>query len=244
MWQSLQRPIAAIRPARPSGASTRFAKQVLAIAWKDALAESRTKEVLSATFVFAVLVLVVFNFAFELRVETTLPLAPGVLWVAITFAGVLGLGRSFVAERDRGCLEGLMLCPADRGAIYLGKLLGNLLFMVVVEAILLPLFFVLFNLPAFTPGLLAIVALGSLGFAAVGTLFSAVAVNTRTREVMLPVLLFPMAVPVLIASVKGTGLALEGKGWDSLLPWLNILIAFDAIFLVVCFVVFEYVLEE
>ncbi|TAK32662.1 MAG: cytochrome C biogenesis protein [Chloroflexota bacterium] len=229
---------------RPDGALTRFASQVAAIAWKDMLAESRTKEVLSSTFVFAVLVIVVFNFAFELRVETTLPLAPGVLWVAIIFAGVLGLGRSFVAERDRGCLEGLMLCPADRGAIYLGKLLGNLLFMIVVEAVLLPIFFVLFNLPVFTPELLLIVALGTLGFAAVGTLLSAVAVNTRTREVMLPVLLFPVAVPVLIAAVKGTGVALESKGWEEMLPWLNILVAFDAIFLVICFVVFEYVLEE
>ncbi len=221
-----------------------FGRKSLAIVAKDVVAELRTKEIFTAMFVFALLVIVIFNFAFELhRVEMEL-IAPGVLWVAFTFAGVLGLNRSFVLEKDRGCLEGLMLCPVDRSAIYVGKLVGNLIFMGVMEVIALPIFGVLSNLSVFRLALIPVIVLGTVGFAAVGTLFSAMAVNTRTREVMLPVLLFPILVPVIIAAVKATQQVLAGSSLMGIANWLNLLIAFDVIFLVAAFLTFEFVVEE
>lgn len=221
-----------------------FVRKVMAIVWKDLVAELRTKEIFTSMFIFALLVVIIFNFAFELRRVEIDAIGPGILWVAFTFAGVLGLNRAFVLEKDRGCLEGLMLCPVDRSAIYVGKLVGNLIFMTVMEAIALPIFAILSNMPILQPGLIPIIFLGTLGFAAVGTLFSAMAVNTRTREVMLPVLLFPIVVPVIIAAVKATGQVLGGKPLSAVAGWLNMLITFDVIFLVVAFLTFEFVVEE
>ena len=221
-----------------------YLDKVLAIVGKDVASELRTREVLSSMFVFALLVIVIFNFAFELKMDNREAVAPGVLWVAIVFAGMLGLNRSFITEKDRGCMEGLLLCPVDRSAIYVGKMLGNLLFMTTMEAIVLPIYAAFFNLPVFTPGLLLIVLLGTIGFAAVGTLFSAVAVHTRTREVMLPILLLPVAVPVLVAAVKATGDALASTPPPTPGPWLGVLVGFDVIFLTVAFLTFEYVFQE
>ena len=221
-----------------------IAAKVLAIVWKDVASELRTKEMLSSMFIFALLVILIFNFAFELKRVEIADIAPGILWVAFTFAGVLGLNRSFVLERDNDCLDGLILCPLDRGIIYLGKMVGNLIFMSVVEAITLPIFAVLFDLPISIPRLIPIIALGTFGFAAVGTLLSAIAASTRMREAMLPVLLFPLVVPVVIAAVKSTGMILDGKPLLAAAHWLQLLFAFDIIFLVVCFVTFDFVVEE
>jgi heme exporter protein B len=227
-----------------AGALRDYLTKVGAIVWKDVTAELRTKEIFTSMLVFAFLVVLIFNFAFELRrVEMDL-VGPGILWVAFTFAGILGLNRSFVLEKDRGSLEGLMLAPVDRSAIYLGKLLGNLLFMLVMEVFALPLFAVLNNQPLLLPGLVPVIFLGTLGFVTVGTLFAAIAVNTRTREVMLPVLLLPMMVPVVIAAVKATGVVMAGEPLSAAGDWLSLLVAFDTIFLAVCWLVFEYVVEE
>ncbi|MCL4466371.1 MAG: heme exporter protein CcmB [Chloroflexi bacterium] len=220
-----------------------FWRKVWAILWKDIVSEWRSKDMSTSMLVFALMAVVIFNFAFELRVENVANVAPGVLWVAICFAGVLGLNRSLILEKDRGCLEGLMLCPVDRSAIYLGKMLGNVLFMLAMEVVVLPVFAVFFNLPVFTPDLLLVVLVGTLGFAGVGTLFAAIAVNTRAREVMLPVLLFPVAIPLIIAAVKSTESILTPTGVGEA-PWLGLLAAFAAIFLVVATLTFEYVLEE
>ncbi len=221
-----------------------YLDKVLAIVGKDVASELRTREVLSSMFVFAILVIVVFNFAFELKVDNIEAVAPGVLWVAIVFAGMLGLNRSFISEKDRGCIEGLLLCPVDRSAIYLGKMLGNLIFMLTMEAIVLPIFAAFFNLSVFDPKLLLIVLLGTIGFAGVGTLFAAVAVHTRTREVMLPVLLLPVAVPVLVAAVKATGEAIASTPPPTPGPWMGVLVGFDIIFLTVAYITFEYVFQE
>jgi heme exporter protein B len=221
-----------------------FLRKVLAIVHKDIIAELRTKEMFSSMFVFALLVIVIFNFAFELRVANVKQVAPGVLWVTFTFAGMLGLNRSFILEKDRGCLEGLLLAPVDRSAIYFGKMLGNLIFMSVVEVIVLPIFWVLFNPPLFSPALILIIVLGTLGFAGVGTLFSAIAVHTRAREVMLPILLFPIVVPLMIAAVKITGGLLDGQPLSEMRNWLNLLVGFDIIFVTVSYMTFDYVVEE
>ncbi len=222
----------------------RFLRQILAIVQKDLAAELRTKESLSAMIVFSLLVLVIFNFAFELQGLDITVLGSGVLWTAFTFSGILGLGRSFAAEKDKGSLEGVLLSPVDRGAVFLGKAISNFLFISVMEAVTLPLFAVLNNaaIPWFP--LVPYVILGTIGFAAMGTLLSAVAASTKMREVMLPILLFPVTVPLLMAAVKLTGGALQARDFSEVTNWLSILIAYDAIFVVVAFWVFEYVVEE
>lgn len=221
-----------------------FLRQVWAIIAKDLTAELRTKENLSAMLVFSLLVLVIFNFAFELKGVEMNALGPGVLWVAFTFSGILGLGRSFASERDKGSLDGILLAPVDRGAILFGKATANLIFILVMEAITLPLFVILFNVPLVWFPLLGYLLLGTLGFAVVGTLLSAIAASTRMREVMLPVLLFPVLVPLFISAVKITGAAFAGQDFSDYSNWFNLLIAFDVIFIVVAFLVFEYVVEE
>jgi heme exporter protein B len=219
-------------------------RAIMAIVGKDVAAELRSKEALSTLLIFALMIVVVFNFAFELRVENVRQIAPGVLWVAFTFAGILALNRSFVVEREEGCIEGLRLTPVDRGAIYLGKFLGNTLFLLVTEACILPIFAVLFDVSVLNPVLWLIMVLGTVGFVAVGTLFAAMAVNTRAREAMLPLLLFPIAVPVLIAATKATGQVLDGQPLAEAYSWLRLLLAFDIIFIVIAWLGFEYVLEE
>lgn len=221
-----------------------FWRAVGAIVWKDIRAELRTKDIFSSMFVFALLTVIVFNFAFELRVPAMKMVVPGIVWVAISFAGTLGLNRAFVIEQDRGSLAGLLLAPVDRSAIYFGKLLGNLLFMFVVEIIILPLVMIFYNLSLLAPAHLVVLLLGTYGFAAVGTVFSAIAVNTRAREVMLPILLFPVLLPVLIAGVKMTGALLDGETLSTLGNWLQIVAIYDIGFTVVAYLTFGYVMEE
>ena len=219
---------------------------IWAIFVKDLRVEWRHRETLAAMCVFGVLVVFLFNFAFETAREMSLRLLPGLLWVAFAFAGVLGFNRSFAAERENSSLEGLALSPADPGAIYLGKLLSNLLFMAVAEVVIVFAASLWYNF-SFIPvlGRFALVTfLGTLGYAAVGTIFSAVSANTRMREVMLPVLQFPVAVPAFIASIEATTGALRGEPLAVYGSWINLLVAFCIIFLVLSYLLFEYVLEE
>lgn len=223
---------------------TGYLRKVLAIVWKDVRAELRTKDILSSMLVFAGLSVLIFQFAFDLRADNVRLVLPGVLWIAITFAGVLGLNRSFILEQDRGSLEGLLLAPVDRSAIYFGKLIGNLLFIFIVELLLLPLMTVLFNVWLLSPALLLVVALGTVGYAAVGTLFAALSINTRAREVMLPILLFPVMVPVFVAGVQAVSRLLDGDSLADIVRWVQLLVAYDAIFLAAAMLLFDYVVEE
>ena len=220
-----------------------FWRKVIAITWKDALSEMRTREIVFSVLVFTVLVIVIFNFAFGASQQTMALVAPGILWVTFAFTGVLSLNRSFILEKEEGCLEGLMVCPISREVIYVGKMLGSLLFMLIIEAIALPIFAFLFNL-VLSLQLVAITVLTTVGFVAVGTLFSALAVNTKAREMVLPILFLPIIIPIIICAVKASGLALSGEPWSELSSWLQIIGAFDAIFLVVSFLVFAFVIEE
>ncbi len=170
--------------------------------------------------------------------------AAGILWVTFTFAGVLSLNRSFIPEMEEGCLEGLMASPISREVIYIGKILGSLLFLLVIEIIALPVFALLFDLPVLSPQFIVITFLATVGFVAVGTLFSALAVNTRAREMVLPILFLPVVVPIVISAVKASELALSGEAWSGLSPWLQIIGAFDAVFIVISFWVFNYIIEE
>ena len=225
-------------------AKSNYWKAIAAITWKDLAAELRSRELLSAMLVFSLLVILIFNFALELDITTRRAVTSGVLWTTFAFAGTLGLNRSMAVEKDRGCLDGLLLAPVDRSAIYFGKVISNLAFMLIVEAIVLPVYSVLYNINLFQPGLLLVILLGSVGYTTVGTLLSSMAVQTRTRDVLLPILLFPVVVPILIAAVKASGGYLTGAGMDEILPWLNLLIAYDVIFTAIAFMVFDYVVEE
>jgi heme exporter protein B len=219
-----------------------FLEQVLAILWKDVRYELRSKQMWTGMGLFAILVLVIFNFAFDLRVDNKAAVAPGALWVAFVFASILGLGRTIAAEREKGSMDRLLLCPVDRKAIYLAKLLGNMLFIGVVEVVALPIFAILFNLPLLAGPLLTIVLLGTLGIAAVGTLFSAMAAATQARELLLPILIFPLIVPIVIGAVRATGSLLVPAANEP--PWLGLIAAYDVIFVSVSMLTFAFVVEE
>jgi heme exporter protein B len=217
-------------------------RQTATIVWKDVRCELRTRQTWSAMGLFALLVLVVFNFAFDLRLDDLAAVAPGVLWVGFVFAGMLGLGRTIAVERDQGAMDRLLLCPVDRRAVYFAKFLGNVLVMGAVEAVALPVFIITYNVPIFGPQLVLVVALGTIGVAAVGTLFAAMAANTRARELLLPVLIFPLIVPVVIGAVRATSNLIAPIPGD--VPWIGLVAAFDVIFLSLSAVTFEYVVED
>jgi heme exporter protein B len=223
---------------------TSFFKSVWAIVWKDLAAELRSRELMTAMLMFAVLVILIFNFALDLNPNIQKEVTPGILWVTFVFAGTLGLNRSMAVEKDRGCLDGLLLAPVDRNAIYFGKMIGNLLFMLIIEAIVIPLYSILYNMNLFNPGLLLTILLGSIGYAAVGTLLSSMAVHTRTRDVLLPILLFPVVLPVLITAVQASGAYLAGQDFEYISNSIYILITYDVIFLAIAYMVFDFVVEE
>jgi len=222
----------------------KFGSQVRAIVWKDILSEIRTKESITSVLVFTLLVIVIFNFAFDSSAETMNLVAPGILWVTFAFAGVISLNRGFLVEKEENCIEGLLACPVPREAIYLGKVIGSLVFMLAVEAIGLPIFAFLFNLPVLSLQIIVITLLTTIGFTAVGTLFSAMAVNTKAREMVLPILFLPLVSPIIISAVKASSMALGGETWGAMGNWLAIIGTFDVIFLVASYLLFSFIVEE
>jgi len=216
------------------------------LAWKDLISEMRSRENISSLFFFALIVILIFSFSFSMDQQTAKELMPGIMWVAFVFTGIIGLGKSFTAELQNDCLENLQMNPIPRGAIYLGKLASNLFFMLIVELILFPLFVIFFNLDVFEklPLFVLILTTGTLGVSAVGTLFSAMTVQIRAREVMLPILLLPLIVPVMIGAVEATGGVLRSEPLSLYRPWIELLIIFDLIFTVVSFWLFEFILDH
>ena len=221
-----------------------LARPVLVLVWKDILLELRSRDIIISVLVFGFLVVVVFNFALNVTPQRVTELAPGILWVAFAFAGILAMNRAFVLEKEQGGLDGLLLSPVSRDAIFLGKALTSFLFMLIVEAALLPVFAALLNFSAFSFTLILTIVLATLGFATVGTLFSAIAVQTRSREIMLPVLFFPIILPVIIGAVEASSRAIGGESAIGLGRWLPLLAVFDILFLVICPWVFSVVVEE
>jgi heme exporter protein B len=229
-------------------------RRAWAVAWKDLLTERRAKAAFNAMIFFAALML--FTFGFALGPDAPgVPgqtggllrhVAPGLIWVAILFSGVLAVDRSFQLEAERGGLEGLRLFPGDRKAIYFGKLLANLVMLFALEAVLLPVAGILYGIDLWPrlPALAAVTAAGTLGFAAMGTYYAALTVNLRARQVLLPLLLFPVLIPVVIAAVKGTTLALNGDAMGEFGSWMQLLGAADLLFLTICALTFEFVLED
>jgi len=228
---------------RPEPAGN-FVKAVAAVVWKDLRAEFRSRELFSAMLVFSLLIILIFNFALELDIKARQSVTAGVLWATFAFAGTLGLNRSMAIEKDRGCLDGLLLAPVDRSAIYFGKVISNLAFMLIVEMIVLPLYSVLYSVNLFQPGLLLVILLGSIGYVGVGTLLAAMSVQTRTRDILLPILLFPVVIPVLLAAVKASSGFLTGAEQSEILFPIGLLVSYDIIFIAVAFMVFDTVVEE
>jgi heme exporter protein B len=227
-----------------AAASPSFYKAMMAVVWKDLTAEIRSREVFSAMLVFALLVVLIFNFALDLEAGTRASITSGVLWVTFTFAGTLGLNRSMALEKDRGCMDGLLMAPVDRSAIYMGKVIGNLVFMFAVEIVVIPVFSVLYNVNLINLGLILVVLLGSVGYIAVGTLLASMAVQTRTRDMLLPILLFPVVIPLIVAAVKASAGFIQSLPMTEISPWLNLLIVYDVVFLAVAWMVFDFVVEE
>jgi heme exporter protein B len=218
----------------------------LAIAAKDIRAELRSKTALLSALVFAALVLVVFNFARDPTVLAASDLAPSVLWVTFALAAIVALNRAFNIERENAALDGLLLAPVSREALFLGKLLANLAFVGTVELVTLPLFTLFFNvnLGQALPGILGVTALATIGFVAVGTIFSAMAVRTRFAELMLPVLLLPFMVPPIIGAVQVTSRLLAARPLSEMWGWLRLLALYDIVFVTLCVLTFSAVVDE
>ncbi len=222
-----------------------FARRAWIVLWKDLLTERRSKESLNALFFFAFLLLLLFEFALGPDRERLAAALPGLLWLGFVLAGLLGLGRTFLVERENDCWEGLVLTPGDKSAIYLGKLAGNFLLMLIVEVVLLALFGIFYNVDlwsALAP-LSVVMILGTAGLAAVGTLFAAMTARVRARELLFPLLLLPVQVPVLLATVKATEAVLQGLPLAEVGQWLKLVAAADIIYLVVGLLTFEFILE-
>jgi heme exporter protein B len=218
----------------------------MAVALKDLRTERRTKANFNAVVFFAGLVLLLFGFALGPDTDALRSAAAGILWLTVLFSGILAFNRSYQLEVDSGALEALLLYPGDRRSIFLGKFLANLSFVLLVEALVVPAAAVLYDLRLAgpLPGLILVLLLGTFGFVALGTFYAAMASRVRAREVMLPLLLFPMLIPLLVGAVKATGAVLAGDPLGEAGSWLRLLVVFDLIFFVAAILIFQYVIEE
>lgn len=221
-------------------------KLALGITRKDLTVELRSRQNFMNILFFAFLVMVIFNFVFDPGSRAMREVSPAILWIAFLFSGVLSLEHSFSREREEECILGLLLAPIPRGVLFLGKFLANLLFLMATEVLILPIFAVFFNvsLPGGFGRLVLVILLVDIGYVAVGTLFSAMTAGLKSRAVMLPILLFPVVVPVFIAGVKATTVIFLGDGLETLPNWLKILGGFDLIFTFLCYYLFKHVVEE
>ena len=229
-------------------------KQLYAMVEKDIISQLRTKDMINAMFIFVLLAFVILNFGFfeVLQVikqnKVVIGSIGGLLWVALTFGAVLGLNRTFVHEKDEGVMDGLLLAPVDRSIIFWGKFVSNLIFLLIIQALSLLVFILFFVTTSFaskTGLLVGTILLGDLGMVSSGTLLSAISVNTKARDLMLPILFFPVIIPLLIAVVKLTGFVFSPiYDAEAVKTWLQFLVVYDIIFLVVPFLVFDFVVED
>jgi heme exporter protein B len=220
-------------------------KETFLLLKKDLRVEMRRRESLLTMFFFGTLLLFVFHFSFDLRPERIAEMTPALLWLAFLFTGTLGLAQLFEAERGNHCLDALLLSPMDRGAFFLAKTCFNFLLMVAVEIVVIPLFWVLFNLAFWdrVPYVFLVTLLGTVGFCVLGTLMSAVTLKARARELLLPLVLFPLMIPVILATIRCMEAILQSGEIGDALPWLRLLVGFDVIFLTLGTLIFDWVIE-
>lgn len=221
-------------------------KTALLIAQKDLYSELKTKQVLATMIIFAGLVILVFSFAFDPTNNTTKAVIPGTVWVIIVFSGILGLNRSFLSEQKNDTMQGLLISPMDASSIYLGKLMANFSMILIVELISIPFLFLLFNFNYLgsLPYFILVLLIGSFGFISIGTFLAALAANSKSSEMLLPLLLFPITSPILIGAVQATKIILTNvEKLPDAIAWIQLIAAYDVIFFVLCFILIEYVLE-
>jgi heme exporter protein B len=221
-------------------------RETYLVLWKDLLLELRRRESLLTMFFFGTLLLFVFHFSFDPAPEKVTEMAPALLWLAFLFTGTLGLAQLFQPERENHCLDALLLSPLDRGALFLAKSIFNLILMVIVEIVVIPLFWILFNLHSWNllPPLLLVTLLGTVGFCALGTITSAITLRARARELLLPLVLFPLMVPIILATIRCMENVLRTGEFGDATPWLRLLIGFDVIFVTVGVLIFDRVIES
>jgi heme exporter protein B len=220
-------------------------RQAALLLGKDLRLELRRRDSVLTMFFFGTLLLFVFHFSFDVAPDKMAEMAPALLWLAFLFTGTLGLAQLFQSERENHCLDALLLSPLDRGALFLAKSAFNLLLMMAVELVVMPLFWILFNLSSWNllPQLFLVTLLGTLGFCVLGTIMSALTLRARARELLLPLVLFPLMIPVLLATIRCMETILRTGTWAEALPWLRLLIGFDVIFLTLGVLLFDWVIE-
>jgi heme exporter protein B len=221
-------------------------KQTLLLLWKDLLLELRRRDSLLTMFFFGTLLLFVFHFSFDLPPDKVAEMAPALLWLAFLFTGTLGLTQLFQVERENQCLEALLLSPLDRGALFLAKSCFTLLLMFLVEAVVMPLFWILFNLQGWNllPQLFLVTLLGTVGFCVLGTIMSAITLRARARELLLPLVLFPLMIPVILATIRCMENIMSAGELGAAWSWLRLLLGFDVIFVTVGILMFDRVIES
>ena len=217
---------------------------VKAIVWKDLNIEMRKKTLVSALLLFSFMVTLIFTFALELDKSTRENVAVGVLWVTFVFSATLGLNQTFAYEKDQGSLEGMLLSPIDYTTIFVGKFISTYIFVVIVEIIVIPMFYILYGIPLFSPIFLLIVLLGSFGYTLVGTLLATISMRTQSREIMLPILLFPVSMPIVIAAVQCSNVIISGANWNQFSSAFNLVVVYDIIFIGVAIMTFDYLIQE
>jgi heme exporter protein B len=221
-------------------------KQTWLLLCKDLRLELRRRESLLTMFFFGALLLFVFQFSFDLPPDRVAAMAPGLLWLSFLFTGTLGLAQLFHSERENHCLDALLLSPLDRGALFLAKTGFNLVLMILVEIVVIPLFWLLFNLPGWNllPQIFLVTLLGTIGFCVLGTIMSAITLRARARELLLPLILFPLMIPVILATIRCMESVLRTGAMGDAAPWLRLLLGFDVIFLTVGVLIFDWVIES
>ena len=224
--------------------TSQYWRAIRTIIWKDLSIEMRKKTLVSALLIFSVMVTLVFTFALDLDKSTKDNVAVGVLWVTFVFSSTLGLNQTFANEKNQNSLEGMLLSPIDYTAIFVGKFISTYIFVIIVEIIVIPMFYILYGIPLFSPLFILIVLLGSFGYTLVGTLLASIATRTRAREIMLPILLLPVAMPIIIASVQCSNAILSGAHWGQFSNAFNLVIVYDIIFLGVAIMTFDYLIQE
>lgn len=224
--------------------TTPYWRVVAALAWKDLRAEIRGREMVTSMMLFAAISVMIFSFALELDDVAQQESVGGVLWVTIAYAGTLGLGRSLAAEKDKGSLDALLVAPVARSALFYGKMIGNLIFTIAVGFLMVFLLTVLFNVNLFVPALWLVILLGCLGFATTGTLVASMSVHARAREMLLPILLLPVLLPVIISATRASIAIVTELKVEDWLPWIQLLGFVDFVFLLMAFFLFDYIVEE
>lgn len=221
-------------------------RNAFSIVWKDLYSEWKTRQVLTTMIIFAGLVIVVCSFAFDPTNNTTKAVIPGAIWIIIVFSGILGLNRSFVSEQKNDNIHALLTAPLDAASIYLGKFLANFIMLLIVEIVAIPFLFLLFDFREMGsfPYFLLVLFIGSFGFVAIGTFLAALAANSRSSEMLLPIMLFPLVSPILIGAVQATKIILTNiDKLPNAISWIQLIGGYNVIFFVLCVLLFEYVLE-